>query len=58
MMMAQIRTKQATPRPMGLRERIGGAIRWWAEHQAWPATEDIRVEWRRPVRNGPTQRKG
>ncbi len=57
-MMAQIRTKQATPRPMGWRERIGGAIRWWAEHQAWPATEDIRVEWRRPVRNGPTQRKG
>lgn len=56
--MAQIRTKQAIPHPMGLRERIRGAIRWWAEHQAWPATEDVRVEWRRPVCGGPTQRKG
>ncbi len=56
--MAQIRKKQATSRPLGLRERISGAIRWWAEHQAWPATEDARIEWRRPACNGTTQRKG
>ena len=47
--MAQIRKKQATSRPMGLRERIGDAIRWWAEHQAWPATDEIRIDRQRPV---------
>lgn len=56
--MAQIRTKQASVRPIGLRERIGGAIRWWAEHQAWPATEDVRIEWPGSGCDGQSQRKG
>ncbi|WP_156397299.1 MULTISPECIES: hypothetical protein [unclassified Sphingomonas] len=48
--MAQIRTKNEPAAPR-LRERIGSAIRWWAEHQAWPATEEVRIEWRdRPCR--------
>jgi len=32
------------------RDRIVHAIKWWSEHQAWPATEDIRIEWRQPNR--------
>lgn len=47
--MAQIRTKNELTRPVRLRERIVSAIKWWGEHQAWPATEDTRIEWRRPT---------
>lgn len=46
--MTQIRTKSELFRSGRLRERIVSAIKWWGEHQAWPATEDIRIDWRRP----------
>lgn len=45
--MAQIRTKKDSAQPVRLRDRIVSAIKWWGEHQAWPATEDVRIEWRR-----------
>jgi hypothetical protein len=27
-----------------LRDRLAEVVKWWAEHQAWPATDDIRIE--------------
>lgn len=27
-----------------LRRKIADAIKWWAEHQAWPATDEIRID--------------
>jgi|GEM_PF-1961828 len=27
-----------------LRRSIAGGIKWWAEHQAWPATDEIRID--------------
>jgi hypothetical protein len=27
-----------------LRRRVAAGIIWWAEHQAWPATDEIRVD--------------
>ena len=27
-----------------LRRQMRDGIKWWAEHQAWPATDDIRIE--------------
>jgi hypothetical protein len=27
-----------------LRRRLADGVKWWAEHQAWPATEDVRVD--------------
>lgn len=27
-----------------VRRTIVKAIKWWAEHQAWPATDEIRVD--------------
>ena len=27
-----------------LRQAIASGMKWWAEHQAWPATEEIRVD--------------
>jgi hypothetical protein len=44
--MAQIRTKNELSAAPNLRSRIVGAIKWWGEHQAWPATDEIRVHWR------------
>ena len=30
-----------------LRQRLVAGIKWWAEHQSWPATDEIRID-RRP----------
>lgn len=27
-----------------LGRHIAGGIKWWAEHQAWPATDVIRID--------------
>ena len=27
-----------------LRTQIRDGIKWWAEHQAWPATDDVRID--------------
>ncbi|WP_160299196.1 hypothetical protein [Sphingomonas sp. SRS2] len=27
-----------------IRQRVATGIKWWAEHQAWPATDEIRIE--------------
>lgn len=27
-----------------LRRHIAAGIKWWAEHQAWPATDVIRID--------------
>jgi hypothetical protein len=27
-----------------LRVRLAVGVKWWAEHQAWPATDEIRIE--------------
>ncbi|WP_164857292.1 hypothetical protein [Sphingomonas crocodyli] len=27
-----------------VRRRVRDGIKWWAEHQAWPATEEVRIE--------------
>lgn len=45
--MTQIKTKSEHDQPARLRDRIVSAIKWWGEHQAWPATDDIRIDWRR-----------
>ena len=29
---------------VALRKKLQDGIKWWAEHQAWPATDEIRVE--------------
>ena len=46
--MAQIKTaddtNQAKSRISALRQRLAEGLKWWAEHQAWPATEEIRVD--------------
>lgn len=30
-----------------LRQRLAAGIKWWAEHQSWPATDEIRIDRRR-----------
>ncbi len=30
-----------------LRLKVASGIKWWAEHQAWPATDEIRIDHRR-----------
>ena len=27
-----------------IRDRVVAGIKWWAEHQAWPATDEIRID--------------
>lgn len=27
-----------------LRLRAAAGIKWWAEHQSWPATDEIRID--------------
>ena len=27
-----------------LRRRVIASVKWWAEHQAWPATDEIRID--------------
>jgi len=27
-----------------LRQRFARGLKWWAEHQAWPATDEIRID--------------
>ena len=27
-----------------IRQRAASAVKWWAEHQAWPATDEIRID--------------
>jgi len=43
-MATQIKTKHELFNFSRLRERIAAAIKWWSEHQAWPATEDTRID--------------
>lgn len=42
--MIQIKTHDQQPLPRRLRDRLADAVKWWAEHQAWPATDDIRID--------------
>lgn len=36
---------KSTPSLFALaRRRIAEGVKWWAEHQAWPATDEIRIE--------------
>ncbi len=45
--MAQLKTEQGhslSERFATLRHRIGDAVKWWAEHQSWPATDEIRID--------------
>jgi hypothetical protein len=27
-----------------LRRRLIAGVKWWTEHQAWPATDEIRID--------------
>lgn len=27
-----------------LRQKVASGMKWWAEHQAWPATDEIRID--------------
>lgn len=45
--MAQDRTVQSgtlAARFSTLRTQFRDGIKWWAEHQAWPATDEVRVD--------------
>jgi len=46
--MQSIKTYDGSPLPESrlstLRRHIGAGLKWWAEHQAWPATDEIRVD--------------
>ena len=33
-----------------MRIKLAKGIKWWAEHQAWPATDEIRIERHRTPR--------
>lgn len=45
--MAQIDLQHVLTRPTKAIERLLAKVRegliWWAEHQAWPAIEDVRI---------------
>ena len=30
-----------------IRQWVASGIKWWAEHQSWPATDEIRIDRRR-----------
>jgi len=45
--MTEIKKWHESDRSIQLKARIITAIKWWGEHQAWPATDEIRVDWRR-----------
>ncbi len=34
-----------------VRTRLAAGIQWWAEHQAWPAIDDIRIDSQRSTCN-------
>ena len=48
--MKQISSYDMAARTRQMREGIATAIKWWAEHQAWPATDEIRIEGCHPRR--------
>jgi hypothetical protein len=27
-----------------IRQRVAAGVKWWAEHQSWPATDEIRID--------------
>ena len=43
----KIRKIRVLERFAEIRRPLGDVVKWWAEHQAWPATDEIRIE-RRP----------
>lgn len=42
--MTQISQSNGLQQREGLRRRLADMVKWWAEHQAWPATDEIRIE--------------
>ena len=42
--MSQIKPNNEGRHVRRLRDRVADAVKWWAEHQAWPATDDVRVD--------------
>ncbi len=36
------------------RQRFVAGIKWWAEHQSWPATDEIRIDRPRQTRSQST----
>ena len=36
-----------------LRQRLAAGFKWWAEHQSWPATDEIRIDRHRQTRSQP-----
>lgn len=42
--MKQINPDDQQPRRRRWQDRLADAVKWWAEHQAWPATDDIRID--------------
>lgn len=47
--MEQIKTDDQPPSRRRWQDRLADAVKWWAEHQAWPATDDIRIDRNRPT---------
>ena len=39
-----------------LSTQVRNGIKWWAEHQAWPAIDDIRIEDRNPAEKAQAER--
>jgi hypothetical protein len=49
MIMAQIKESPSgglSARLARARVQVAHGLRWWAEHQAWPATDEIRIDHR------------
>lgn len=42
--MTQINSRHQRQPWRRLRDGLADAVKWWAEHQAWPATDDIRID--------------
>ncbi|WP_176488934.1 hypothetical protein [Rhizorhabdus dicambivorans] len=42
--MFKINSKDGRRHVRRLRDGLVDAVKWWAEHQAWPATDDIRID--------------
>jgi len=44
MTVSKIQQPARASRWEALRVHVRDGIKWWAEHQAWPATDDVRVD--------------
>lgn len=42
--MTQIKSQDDKRFVRRLRDRLADSVKWWAEHQAWPATDEIRIK--------------